>query len=229
MNVISSPAITDSTNNYLKTGFPRMTKYSKKQKGGTLLGIIIGLIIGLAIALGVALVIKNSALPFSNKIVRPEKTTEPAPNQVTDPNKPMYGNKDSTKEAAKDFAKKADEKATAGAIDEKADPKAAKAAADKAAADKAAADKTAKTADNPDEKFTYFLQAGAFREQADAENARAKLALLGFSALITERESDNGMLYRVRVGPFSQTETMNRVRSKLSDSGVDVAVVRVPK
>jgi cell division protein FtsN len=215
-----------------------MTKYSKKQKGGTLLGIIIGLIIGLAIALGVALVIKNSALPFSNKIVRPEKTTEPAPNQVTDPNKPMYGNKDSTKEAAKDFAKKADEKATAGAIDEKADPKAAKAAADKAAADKAAADKaaaaaaadkTAKPADNPDEKFTYFLQAGAFREQADAENARAKLALLGFSALITERESDNGMLYRVRVGPFSQTETMNRVRSKLSDNGVDVAVVRVPK
>lgn len=201
-----------------------MTKYSEKQKGGTLLGIIIGLIIGLAIALGVALMIKNTALPFSNKMVRPEKSGEPAPNQVTDPNRPMYGNKDSTKEVAKDFARKADEKATAGAIDDpKTDPKAAKAAADKAAADKAA------KVDNPDEKFTYYLQAGAFREQADAENARAKLALLGFSALITERESDNSMLYRVRVGPFSQTETMNRVRSKLSDSGVDVAVVRVPK
>src|SRR3954468_23357799 len=155
MNVISSPAIAGSTNNYLKTGFPRMTKYSEKQKGGTLLGIIIGLIIGLAIALGVALVIKNSALPFSNKIVRPKRSTEPAPNQVTDPNKPMYGNKDSTKEAAKDFAKKADEKAPAGGIDEKADRKAARAAANKAAAEKAAADKaaaaadkTAKTADN---------------------------------------------------------------------------------
>jgi cell division protein FtsN len=200
-----------------------MTNY--KQKGGTLLGIIIGLIIGLAIALGVALVIKSASLPFSNKMGKPEKAIEPAPNQVTDPNKPMYGNKDLTKEAAKDFVKKADEKATAGAIDEaKQDTKPAVETPGKTPP----ADKAAKP-DNPDDKFTYFLQAGAFREQADAENARAKLALLGFSAVITERESDTGMLYRVRIGPFSQTETMNRVRGKLSDSGVDVAVVRVPK
>jgi cell division protein FtsN len=215
-----------------------MTNYRENQKGGTLLGIIIGLIIGLAIALGVAITIKNTPLPFSNKLGKQEKAVEPAPNQVSDPNKPMYGNKDMTKEAAKDFVKKADEKATAGAIDEqKPDAKAAaqsktpaadKAAADKAAAEKAAADKTAKV-DASDDKFTYFLQAGAFREQTDAENARAKLALLGFSAVITERDSENGMLYRVRIGPFSQSETMNRVRSKLSDNGVDVAVVRVPK
>jgi cell division protein FtsN len=202
-----------------------MTNFRDKQTGGTLLGIIIGLIIGLAIALGVAITIKNTPLPFSNKMGKPEKAIEPAPNQVTDPNKPMYGNKDLTKEQSKDFVKKAEEKATAGAIDEqKPDAKAAPVPADKAAADKAA-----KPADSADEKFTYFLQAGAFREQSDAENARAKLALLGFSATITERESENGMLYRVRIGPFSQSETMNRVRSKLSDSGVDVAVVRVPK
>lgn len=209
-----------------------MTKYSDKQRGGTLLGIIIGLIIGLAIAFGVALVIKNTPLPFSNKMGRPEKAVEPVPNQITDPNKPMYGNRDQAKEAAKDLAKKAEEKAMADGVDEKKpDAKAAvvtPAPGKPAASDKAGADKAAKS-ENPDDKFTYFLQAGAFREQSDAENTRAKLALLGFSALITERDAENGMLYRVRIGPFSQSETMNRVRSKLSDSGVDVAVVRVPK
>jgi cell division protein FtsN len=206
-----------------------MTKFGGKQQGGTLLGIIIGLIIGLAIALGVAIAIKNTTLPFTNKMARPEKSMDPAPNQVSDPNRPMYGNKDPAREAAKDFARKSEEKAAAEAIDEqKPDAKPApKTPADKAAADKAAADKTAKT--EGDDKYTYFLQAGAFREQTDAENTRAKLALLGFSALITEREADNGMLYRVRIGPFSQSETMNRVRAKLSDAGIDVAVVRVPK
>ena len=66
-------------------------------------------------------------------------------------------------------------------------------------------------------------------EQADAENIKAKLALLGFEARVTERLSDSGTLYRVRVGPFGQIETMNRTREKLSDNGVDVAVVRSPK
>jgi cell division protein FtsN len=33
----------------------------------------------------------------------------------------------------------------------------------------------------------------------------------------------------VRIGPFGQLETMNRVRGKLSDNGVDVAVVRIGK
>jgi cell division protein FtsN len=77
--------------------------------------------------------------------------------------------------------------------------------------------------------WTYFLQAGAFNAQGDAEAARAKLALSGVEAQISEKPSPNGVLYRVRIGPFAQLETANRVRGKLSDNGVDVAVVRVAK
>ena len=44
-----------------------------------------------------------------------------------------------------------------------------------------------------------------------------------------ERKSELGSLYRVRVGPFADVESMNRARARLSDNGVDVAVVRVPK
>lgn len=80
-----------------------------------------------------------------------------------------------------------------------------------------------------DDKWIYFLQAGAFREQADAENARAKLALLGMEARVSEKPSDNGTLYRVRLGPFKQLDSVNRVRAKLAESSVDAALVRVPK
>jgi cell division protein FtsN len=37
------------------------------------------------------------------------------------------------------------------------------------------------------------------------------------------------VLHRVRLGPYTQVEAMNRVRSKLSENGVDVAVVRNQK
>lgn len=230
-----------------------MGNHSKYQAGGTLLGLIIGLIIGLLIAVVVAMTIKNTPLPFTNKLGKPDKQSSPAAGQINDPNKSLYGNKDAVREAAKDVQRKAEEtksadqaaneardaaKAAMPKPDAKPDLKAdTKANAktdgkapivDKSANDPSNTDKT-KKADNADEKFTYFLQAGAFLEQADAENAKAKLALMGMSAAISERQSDNRTLYRVRIGPFAQQETMNRVRSKLTDNGVDVAVIRVPK
>lgn len=72
----------------------------------------------------------------------------------------------------------------------------------------------------------YYLQAGSFRDLSDAESTRAKLALLGFEAAISDHSSDSGVLHRVRLGPYKQVETMNKARAKLLDSGVDVAIVR---
>ncbi|MEC5215247.1 cell division protein FtsN [Actimicrobium sp. GrIS 1.19] len=202
----------------------------RSQTGGTLLGLIIGLVIGLGIAVGVALTINKTTLPFLNKVAKPDRA-ELTPGQATDPNKPLYGNKNPAKEAAKGFA--AAPPAVDPAPPNSADPQAVKNAAAKEAAAQPVAEKPKKVdpraEEGSDEKWTYYLQAGAFREQNDAESARAKLALLGFEAHITERPSDTGVLYRVRVGPFSQLDAMNRTRGKLTDSGVDVAVVRTPK
>ncbi len=211
----------------------------RRQQGGTLLGLIIGLVVGLAIAVAVALLITKSSTPFTNK--NGNKADMPT-SQLLDPNKPLYGNKDAAKEAAKDLAKDANAAKPADVADNKpaaalerpapapvpapiAAPVAAKPVAEPRTADAPAAAK----ADGGDDKYVYFLQAGAFREQADAESARAKLALLGFEARISERPSENGNLYRVRIGPFSQVETMNRMRAKLSENSVDVAVVRTAK
>jgi cell division protein FtsN len=217
-----------------------------QQRGSTLLGIIIGLIIGLAIAVVVALVITKGASPFVNKVSRVEKTADSASASasINDPNKPLYSSTDAAKEAAKEFKTKPDFAAsTPDAADplnkaeNKTDSKAetkpeSKATEDKLdkLIDKALAGKLGDgKADGHEDKWTYYLQAGAFRELSDAENTRAKLALLGFEASLVERKTESGVLYRVHIGPFEQTDAMNRVRSKLMENGVDVAVVRNQK
>jgi cell division protein FtsN len=53
--------------------------------------------------------------------------------------------------------------------------------------------------------------------------------LLGFEATVSDRTNDNVVLHRVRMGPFTQVEAMNKVRGKLSENGIDVAVVRQQK
>jgi len=205
-----------------------------RQQGGTLVGLIIGLIIGLGIALGVAMVITKTPMPFTDKSGR-QKASSPTANQTSDPNKPMYGNKTAIKDAARDFAKESAPANTAApqpASDKIVEVKADAKPADKkapAAEQVGLAKEGAEKAESPDDKWNYYLQAGAFRESTDAEAIRAKLALIGVEAKISERQADTGVLYRVRVGPFAQLDAMNRVRGKLSDNGVDAAVVRVAK
>lgn len=196
-----------------------------RQFGGTLMGIVIGLVIGLSIAVVVALLITKTSTPFTNKNGKAEKADVPV-TQMQDPNKPLYGNKDAAKEAAREFAKATDSSKAAetGEIKPEVKPEIKTPAL---STEKPLAEQ--QTSDAADDKYIYFLQTGAFREIADAESARAKLALIGFEARVSEKPSDTGNLYRVRIGPFSQLETMNRMRAKLSENSVDVAVVRTTK
>jgi cell division protein FtsN len=219
---------------------------NRRQQGGTFLGIIVGLVVGLGIAVVVALMITKSPIPFTNgKTIRPERTPDPAADQIADPNKLLYGSKENARQAARDQAKldagnaPATGGQTAGVppgvpavpapipgpapIPAKADT-----GEPKNQVSSTTTTTTAPKADG-DDKWIYYLQAGAFRDQADAENARAKLALLGMEAKVSEKQSDNGSLYRVRLGPYAQLDAMNRVRAKLAENSVDAALVRVPK
>ncbi|WP_035824514.1 SPOR domain-containing protein [Janthinobacterium sp. RA13] len=225
---------------------------TRRQQGNTLVGIIIGLVIGLGIAVVVALVITKGASPFTDKSGKAGKSTEPTAGQIADPNKPMYGNKEAAKEAARDFSKEPREIVTPtqptapapapaqqpkapppdalqeliGTLKDKPAPKTPAAAP---AAPQAKADVKEAKADAANDKWIYYLQAGAFHDMSDAESTRGKLALLGFEAAISDRSTDAGVLHRVRVGPFNQLEAMNRARTKLSENGIDVAVVRNQK
>lgn len=178
------------------------------QRGGTVAGVIIGLIVGLVIAVWVAMTIMKTPLPFVDKL---SKQAQPA-GELGDPNKTLPGGARERRERLDD--------------PEPVVP-AAKPAAKPQKPEPATAASPAPAANA--EGFTYYLQAGAFRELNDAESTKAKLALMGVAATIAERKSELGTLYRVRVGPFSEIEAMNRARVRLSDNGVDAAVVRVPK
>ena len=219
---------------------------ARRQQGNTLVGIIIGLVIGLGIAVVVALVITKGASPFTDKSGKAGKSAEPTAGQIADPNKPMYGNKEAAKEAARDFSKEPREVASptqpaspapapAPAQQPKAPPPDALQELIGTLKDKpapktpAAAPAPQAKADAAGDKWIYYLQAGAFHDMADAESTRGKLALLGFEAAISDRSTDAGVLHRVRIGPFNQLEAMNRARTKLSENGIDVAVVRNQK
>ena len=77
--------------------------------------------------------------------------------------------------------------------------------------------------------FTYFVQAGAFRGQEDADAQRARLSLMGVEARVSEREQAGRTVYRVRVGPFQNRDAADRVKARLDDNGFDAALVRVQK
>ena len=55
--------------------------------------------------------------------------------------------------------------------------------------------------------FDYFVQAGAFRTQQDADAQRAKLAMLGWEARVSEREQNGRNVFRVRVAPSPNAMT----------------------
>jgi cell division protein FtsN len=73
-----------------------------------------------------------------------------------------------------------------------------------------------------------ILQAGSFPNANDAENLKAKLALLGVEASIQSATiKDKGVWYRVRLGPYKTAEEMNKARGFLKQNGVDSTPMRV--
>jgi cell division protein FtsN len=77
--------------------------------------------------------------------------------------------------------------------------------------------------------FQYFVQAGAFRTPEDAEAQRAKLAMSGLQAKVTEREQSGRTVYRVRMGPFGKKDDAEQTRTRLEDLGTESALVRVQR
>ncbi|MDD2547594.1 MAG: SPOR domain-containing protein [Burkholderiaceae bacterium] len=79
------------------------------------------------------------------------------------------------------------------------------------------------------EPFDYFVQAGAFRTQSEADAQRAKLAMLGWEARVSEREQNGRTVFRVRVGPFAKRDDAAQLKEKLDGGGMDAALVRVSR
>lgn len=200
-----------------------------QQRGGTLVGFIIGLVVGLAVALGAAIYVTKMPIPFLTKGQTRSADSDAAEaekNKDWDPNAPLYGKK-GTKPGDKVDESKADAKA-----DTKPEPKQdAAAKVDPTSADPLgdlAKVKSAEPKPVNTDPFIYFVQAGAYRSNDEAETQRAKTVMLGLDAKISERDQGGRTVYRVRVGPMDKVEA-ERVRAKLEAAHIDSAMVRVQR
>jgi len=215
------------------------------QRGGFAMGLIVGLMVGLAVALGVALYVTKVPVPFVNKV--PQRTAEQdaaeaEKNKNWDPNGPLYGKTparpNAMPPAASGVLTPAPQpgQATPPVAMVPPGPASAVAPAPKAPAARNPADiladrpavQAASTKPGAD-PFSYFVQVGAYARPEDAEAQRAKLAMLGMAAKVTEREQAGRTVYRVRVGPFEKRDEADSTKDKLDASGVESSLVRVQR
>jgi cell division protein FtsN len=176
------------------------------------IGFVSGLIVGLGLATAVALYITNSPVPFINKVQRPTANVNPAAGgQLPDPNRPLYSNRAMLPTPPPDRPREA----APAAAEEKVAPKAP-------AATPVA---PALAADEP----RLMLQTGAFKSAQDADSMRARLALLGLDARVSQVTQDGAtVLYRVRMGPYRGLDDLSGIRRTLSENGIEAQVVHSP-
>ena len=81
----------------------------------------------------------------------------------------------------------------------------------------------------PADPFIYFVQVGAYSNADDAEQQRAKLALAGFRAAVTEREQGGRTVHRVRLGPFEKKDDADAQEDRVKTIVPEAALVRVER
>jgi cell division protein FtsN len=79
-----------------------------------------------------------------------------------------------------------------------------------------------------EEPGSYVLQAGSFSALDDADRLKASLALLGIESRIQRVTIDDDTFHRVRIGPITDLDRLNRIRRQLRDAGVDTMLMKVP-
>ena len=182
--------------------------------GSFLLGMFVGLLIGLGISLGVAFYLNKTPLPFLGKskpAAAKDGKEAPAEPAKSFAGMPQGGGKGTDKDRPKfDFYKilpGGEEPVTERELKE-----------------------AAKAGKNQPEatRGVFFIQAGSFQNPADADNQKAKIALLGFESSVEPTTlPDKGTWYRVRMGPYTSLEDLNSVRRVLAQNGIDANLVKV--
>jgi cell division protein FtsN len=210
-----------------------LSKRGTSQFGGFAVGLVAGLLIGLALALGVAMYITKAPVPFINKVPQraaDHDSAEAERNRNWDPNAPLASR-------GRPPAPPAGPGGAVGAggapLPEgiaPAVPGAGPAMGGAGVDGPGAASPLPplSTARGP-EPFMFYVQAGAFTRSEDAEQQRARLAMLGQAARVTEREQAGRTVYRVRVGPFPTRDQADAVQTSLQDQSIQAQIVRVER
>lgn len=190
-----------------RTRTPPATR--SRSGGGFLLGLFAGLVIGLAIALSIAFYLNRTHIPFIS--ARPKAAEKEAAKGP-----PIAGMPQGTAVPAGTAEKpKFDFYKILPGQEEPVTEKELRARA------------AVKGQQNAS-KDVYFIQAGSFQNPADADNQKARLAILGFESSVEPANlPDKGTWYRVRMGPYTKVEEINRVRQMLAQNGIDANLVKL--
>ncbi|MFO1346170.1 MAG: SPOR domain-containing protein [Rhodocyclaceae bacterium] len=200
---------------------PKRAAAKKKSAGGTLIGLFIGLVFGIVGAAAVVWYINKMPTPFS------KQATPPTPAGEKDPVKPAQGAPANTNTGPAPLPGKPGDP-----IPEKRFqfydilPGKAEAKVDPAAPAKPDAKESKDGKEKEQPKESIFLQAGSFQNAGDADNQKARLALLGMEASIQQVMVQDKTWFRVRLGPYARIEEVNKVRSELAKQGIEAALVK---
>ncbi len=192
-------------------GYQKSTR--RKSGGGFLLGVFIGLLIGLGLALGVAFYLNKTPLPFSSKA--PVQAKDGVSGIAKPPAIAGMPNTPGSPGTAPDKPKFDFYKILPGG--------------EETVSEKELKERLRLAKSKPEAgKGVYFVQVGSFQNPADADNQKARLAILGFESSVEPAAlPDKGTWYRVRIGPYTGLEEINRVRQALAQNGIDASMVKL--
>jgi cell division protein FtsN len=200
----------------------------KKQRGGFALGLVVGVLIGLALALAVALYVTKVPIPFVNKVparTAEQEAAEAERNRNWNPNAPLQGR-------SAPAASAPGSPAAGGALPD-VPPGLRQGTAPTAPARDPAAILSGAATPGPSAGApatpVYYVQAGAYTRAAEAEQQRARLAMMGLTARVTELDQSGRTVYRVRLGPFDSQAEADRAQGQLSSQGIEAALVRAQR
>jgi cell division protein FtsN len=201
--------------------------------------MIIGLLLGVVISLTVALWLNRLSNPFVDKSRSIEPVSKVAPAQPAPPPEAARNAEQAAKarpappEKGDKPAPKASERPRFEFYQilpgdkEVSDKEARAARAPPAAPATAPKPGSSPASPKPHSGEIYWLQAGAFSEEREADNLKARIALTGLEANVRPVSiPDKGTLYRVRLGPYQSLDDANRIKVTLTQNGVGTAIIR---
>lgn len=73
--------------------------------------------------------------------------------------------------------------------------------------------------------YKYYVQAGSFKKNSEADELKAKLTLEGFEAKIESTSKQGAMWHRVIIGPFASIDKALNQKTSLSKHNVKEALI----
>ncbi len=197
-------------------------------------GILIGLLLGIIVALGIALFLNHSPSPFVNRTQQSSEAKKTAEAKKPKPAEPIENIEPpkTTEKPRFDFYEiLPGDKDPARRLTEQHPPAEKKENAPKERASHEEKPKPTQPQNNNADvvKNAFYLQAGSFKSSNEAGNLKAKLALMGLEATVSNAEIQNvGTMFRVRLGPYKSEDKMNATKNQLAQNGIHAGVVKVP-